>query len=93
MAVVIRLRREGSKDRPYYRMVVADSRQRRDGRYIDVVGTYNPMQPSHPNYTVDLEKIDSWVAKGAKPSETIASIVRKERRKLASAASVSEVAP
>ena len=67
-------------------MVVTDSRQRREGRYIEAVGTYNPMDPSHPNYTIDLEKIDSWVSKGAKPSATVASIIRKERRKIAAAA-------
>ena len=87
MAVVIRLRREGSKGRPFYRMVVTDSRARRDGRFIEMVGSYNPMHPSHPNYTIDLEKVDAWIAKGAKPSETVASIVRKERRKVAASSS------
>ena len=66
-------------------MVVTDSRHRRDGRYIEAVGSYDPMAPSHTNYTVDLEKTDSWISKGAKPSPTVASIIRKARRKAAAA--------
>lgn len=80
MAVVIRLRREGNKNRPFYRIVVVDSRTRRDGRFIDSVGTYNPLQESD-NTVVDLPKIDEWIGKGAKPSETVASIIKKERQK------------
>lgn len=57
MAVAIRLNRQGSKDRPYYKIVVVDSRARRDGRYIEQVGTYDPMQEG-VNYTIDLEKVD-----------------------------------
>ena len=83
--VIIRLRREGSKDRPYYRVVVTDSRARRDGKYIEAVGTYNPMNEG-VNYEVNLEKIDGWIATGAKTSETVASIIRKARRAAASAA-------
>lgn len=79
MAVAIRLRREGAKDRPYYRIVVADSRSRRDGRFIEQVGTYDPMKQG-VNYTVDLAKVDEWVLKGAQLSETAASIVRKVRK-------------
>lgn len=79
MAVAIRLRREGAKDRPYYRIVVADSRSRRDGRFIEQVGTYDPMKQG-VNYTVDLAKVDEWVLKGARLSETAASIVRKVRK-------------
>lgn len=80
MAVAIRLRREGNKNRPFYRIVVVDSRTRRDGRFIDSVGTYNPLQESD-NTVVDLAKIDEWIGKGAKPSETVASIIKKERQK------------
>ena len=58
MAVAIRLNRQGSKDRPYYKIVVVDSRARRDGRYIEQVGTYDPMQEG-VNYTIDLEKVDN----------------------------------
>ena len=78
MAVAIRLRREGSKDRPFYRIVVADSRNRRDGRFIEMVGTYDPMKKSN-NSVLDLAKVDAWLSKGAKASETVASIIRKTR--------------
>jgi len=78
MAVAIRLRREGSKDRPFYRIVVADSRKRRDGRFIEMIGTYDPLKKSD-NSVIDLAKADGWIGKGAKPSETVASIIRKAR--------------
>ena len=78
MAVAIRLNRQGSKDRPYYKIVVVDSRKRRDGRYIEQVGTYDPMKEG-VNYTIDLEKVDKWLANGAQPSETVNSIIRKSR--------------
>lgn len=78
MAVALRLNRKGSKDRPYYKIVAVDSRKRRDGRYIEQIGTYDPMQEG-ANYTIDLEKADKWVGVGAQPSETVASIIRKAR--------------
>lgn len=76
--VKIRLRREGTKDRPYYRMVVADSRARKDGRFIEIVGNYDPLKDGD-NYRIDLEKVDGWLAKGAQPSDTVRSIIRKAR--------------
>ncbi len=79
MAVAIRLRREGSKNRPFYRIVVADSRTRRDGRFIEMIGTYDPMKES-ANTVLDLTKADAWIAKGAQPSETVASIIRNTRK-------------
>lgn len=79
MAVAIRLRREGSKNRPFYRIVVADSRTRRDGRFIEMIGTYDPMKDS-TNTVLDLAKADAWIAKGAQPSETVASIIRNTRK-------------
>lgn len=66
MAVAIRLNRQGSKDRPYYKIVVVDSRARRDGRYIEQVGSYDPMKEG-VNYTINLEKVDKWLANGAQP--------------------------
>ena len=78
MAVVIRLRREGAKGRPYYRVVVADSRFPRDGRYIESVGVYDPMHEGKD--AIDLEKVDQWIGKGAKPSDTVRSLVRKVRK-------------
>ena len=77
--VKIRLRREGSKGRPYYRIVVADGRSRRDGAYIEQVGTYDPMKEENHS-TIDLEKIDEWIGKGAQPSDTVRSIVKKARQ-------------
>lgn len=76
--VALRLSRQGSKDRPYYKIVAVDSRKRRDGRYIEQLGTYNPMQDGE-NYTLDLEKAEKWIGNGAKPSTTVASIIKKVR--------------
>ena len=78
MAVAIRLRREGTKNRPFYRIVVADSRKRRDGRFIEMIGTNDPMKATD-NSVIDLAKVDGWIGKGAQPSETVASIIRKAR--------------
>ena len=78
MAVKIRLARHGAKKRPYYRVVVADSRSRRDGRYIEEVGKYNPVS-SPKVIDLDLEKIDEWIAKGAKPSEPVAALIKAAR--------------
>jgi len=75
MAVKIRLARYGAKKRPYYRIVVADSRTARDGRAIEQVGTYNPLtEPATVN--LDLEKVDKWLADGAKPTETVAKLLK-----------------
>ena len=74
MAVKIRLARHGAHKAPYYRIVVADSRARRDGRYIEQVGTYNPLTEPK-KVTMDLEKIDGWIAQGAKPTETVARLI------------------
>ena len=76
--VAIRLNRQGSKDRPFYKIVVVDSRSRRDGDFIEQVGTYNPMAEGE-NYTLNLESVEKWIANGAQPSETVASIIKKVR--------------
>lgn len=83
MAVAIRLRREGTKDKPYYKVVVTDNRSRRDGRFIEIVGTYDPARKGD-NSTLNLEKVEDWLRKGAQPSETVASIIRRERQKVKS---------
>jgi len=74
MAVKIRLARGGAKKRPYYRIVVADSRNPRDGRFIEKIGTYNPMLPKdHENrVTLDTEKAADWIKKGAQPTDRVA---------------------
>lgn len=74
--VKIRLRRDGAKKAPYYTMVVADSRYPMDGRFIEKVGTYNPMtEPKE--IKLDGEKIKSWIAKGAKPTDTAKALIVK----------------
>jgi len=78
LMVALRLSRQGSKDRPYYKIVAVDSRKRRDGRYIEQIGTYNPMVEGE-NYTLDLEKAEKWIGVGAKPSSTVGSIIKKVR--------------
>lgn len=77
--VSLRLTRKGSKDRPYYKIVAVDSRKRRDGRYIEQLGTYDPLREG-VNYTLDLERVDDWIQKGAQPSETVGSIIKKARK-------------
>ncbi|HUF60619.1 MAG TPA: 30S ribosomal protein S16 [Verrucomicrobiales bacterium] len=79
MAVSIRLRREGAKNRPFYRIVVADSRARRDGRFIEAIGTYDPLK-SGLNFRIDLAKAEQWMRNGAHPSETVGSFIRKARK-------------
>ena len=76
--VSIRLNRQGAKNRPYYKIVVVDSHKRRDGAFIEQVGTYDPLMEG-VNYKLDLEKVDKWLKTGAKPSETVASIIKKVR--------------
>lgn len=83
MSVAIRLRREGAKNRPYYRIVVADSRSRREGPFIEQIGTYDPLVAGR-NWEIDLEKADSWVGKGAKPSKTVGNIMKWARQGAAS---------
>ena len=74
MALKLRLARHGAKKRPYYRVVVADSRAPRDGRFIDIVGKYNPMLPkdSEQRVILDAEKCKEWLGKGARPTERVA---------------------
>ena len=77
MTTRIRLTRKGSKKHPFYRIVVADSEAPRDGRFIEVVGTYNPMKAP---MAVELkqERVSDWLAKGAHPTDTVASLLRKQ---------------
>ncbi len=75
MAVKIRLARHGAKKRPYYRVVVADSRCPRDGRYIEEVGRYNPMT-TPKTINLDIEKINEWQANGAQLTDAVAALVK-----------------
>ena len=76
MAVRIRLTRKGRKKQPFYRIVVADSESPRDGKFLDIVGTYDPMQ-NPAAVKIDNEKLDTWMKKGAKPTETVESLIKK----------------
>jgi small subunit ribosomal protein S16 len=76
MAVRIRLTRKGRKKQPFYRIIVADSEAPRDGKFLDIVGTYDPMQnPAAVN--IDKEKLNTWIEKGAQPTQTVASLIKK----------------
>ena len=76
MAVKLRLTRLGAKKNPYYRVVVADSRYPRDGRFIEVIGTYNPMtEPAE--IKIDAEKAKTWIKNGAQPTDTVKALLRK----------------
>ena len=76
MAVKIRLRRMGAKKAPYYRVVVADARAPRDGRFIEEIGTYNPLvDPAEIN--IDAEAAQRWIKNGAQPTETVRSLLKK----------------
>ena len=76
MAVKIRLRRMGAKKAPFYRVVVADSRYPRDGRFIEEIGYYNPI--SEPvEIKIDAEKAKKWISNGAQPTETVKSLLKK----------------
>ena len=74
--VKIRLRRDGSKKKPYYTLVVADSRYPMDGRFIEKVGTYNPMTESK-EINIDAEKVKKWIKDGAKPTDTAKALIEK----------------
>ncbi len=76
MAVVIRMMRAGAKKRPFYRVVVADSRRQRDGRFIEILGYYDPMAKPFA-FKVDEAKVKAWIAEGAQPSTQAASLFRK----------------
>ena len=79
MAVKIRLARHGAKKRPYYRVVVADSRAPRDGKFIEEAGRYNPcVDPSM--IKLDMEKIDKWLANGAQPTDTVVRLIETARK-------------
>ncbi|MBM3833297.1 MAG: 30S ribosomal protein S16 [Verrucomicrobia bacterium] len=85
MAVRIRMKRIGTKNTPVFRIVVADSRSPRDGKFIEELGTYQPRKKDQ-NFVLDLERAEYWVGKGAQPTETVASFLKKAKRAASSAA-------
>jgi small subunit ribosomal protein S16 len=79
MSVKLRLQRHGAKKRPFYRIVAADGRARRDGRFLEVVGTYDPT--TNPiQLRLDSERVEHWLGVGAQPSDTVASLLRRAKR-------------
>lgn len=75
--VKIRLKRAGAKNAPVFRVVVADGRSPRDGKFLEELGTYHPRKKDEINFTLDLERANYWLGVGAKPSETVASMIKK----------------
>ncbi len=76
MAVKIRLRRMGAKKAPFYRVIVADSRDPRDGKFVEEIGYYNPLtEPAEIN--IDAEKAEKWLASGAQPTDTVKALLKK----------------
>jgi small subunit ribosomal protein S16 len=75
MSVVIRLKRAGAKNRPYFRIVAADSRRQRDGRFLEILGHYDPVAKPY-ELVVHKDKVEAWLTRGAQPSEQVASLLR-----------------
>jgi small subunit ribosomal protein S16 len=84
MAVKIRMKRVGAKNAPVFRIVVADGRSPRDGKFIEELGTYQPLKKGN-NYTLDLDRANYWLSKGAQPSETVASFIKRSTKAAAAA--------
>lgn len=82
MSVKIRLKKFGAKRRPYYRIVVLDSRQPRDGKTIDELGIYHPVEAEGKQIRINEEKARAWLAKGAQPTDTVKSLLNKQNIRL-----------
>ena len=74
----IRLTRKGAKKNPIYRVVVAEQRNARDGSFVEILGHYNP-KPNPPVVELNMERVSHWIEKGAQPSETVQSLIRKKK--------------
>jgi len=79
MAVKIRMKRVGAKNAPVFRIVVADGRSPRDGKFIEEIGTYQPLKKGD-NFKMDMDRVKYWLSKGAQPSDTVASFIKKAVR-------------
>ena len=90
MAVSIRLRREGAKNRPYYKVVVADKRSPRDGKFIEIIGAYDPKKSGH-NSTLNIDRVEYWISKGAQPSDTVRSLIKQNKKAMTTAEPSSRV--
>ena len=82
MAVIIRLRRDGAKNSPYYRIVVADKHSPRDGKFLELIGTYDPKKKGDNSRTIKLDRATHWMKLGARPSDTVRSILKKANAKV-----------
>ena len=91
MALKIRLTRIGSRHQPHYRIVIAEARSRRDGDPTEVIGTYDPRAKGNP-VKVDLARVDYWLSKGAKPTESLHAMLKRARRAAAEAPAATEAA-
>jgi len=92
MAVRIRMKRIGAKNNPVFRIVVADNRSPRDGKFIEQIGRYEPLKKGD-NFVLDYERAKYWIGKGAQPTDTVASFVRKCARSATTATTATAVAP
>ncbi|MDB6172059.1 MAG: rpsP [Chthoniobacteraceae bacterium] len=79
MSVSIRLRREGTTNSPYYKVVVADQRSPRDGKFIEIIGNYDPKKQGD-NAKIDISRAEYWISKGAQPSDTVRSLIKRVRK-------------
>ena len=84
MSVKIRMKRVGTKNLPVFRIVVADGRSPRDGKFIEEIGTYQPLKKGD-NFTIKMERAQYWISKGAQPSDTVASFLKKAHKATAAA--------
>jgi small subunit ribosomal protein S16 len=91
MSVSIRLRREGAKNRPYYKVVVADKRSPRDGKFIEIIGTYDPKKAGH-NSDLKIDRAEYWISQGAQPSDTVRSLLKKNKKQHAATEAEAPVA-
>ena len=91
MSVKIRMKRVGTKNTPVFRIVVADGRSPRDGKFIEEIGTYQPLQKDN-NFVVDLERVKYWMGVGAQPSDTVASFIKKASKAAAAAPAPAQAA-
>ena len=87
--VSIRLRREGTTNSPYYKVVVADQRSPRDGKFIEIIGNYDPKKEGD-NAKIDVSRADYWISKGAQPSDTVRSLIRNSRKATTQAAAAAK---
>ena len=87
MSVKIRMKRVGTKNTPAYRIIVADGRSPRDGKFIEEIGTYLPLKKEN-NFTLKLERAQYWISQGAQPSDTVASFIKKAGKAATATAAV-----